>query len=423
MLKGTLTRFRRCTRGGIAVTFALALPVLLGIVGVASDYAMMSKLRAELQEIADASAMAGAREIPLSMSDPAHVASAVRSFAAYRLTNDASANAAKLADQKLALSVDVVDDFSAVQVKISEEWTPFFIHFIKKGVTPITVTSHARFVGRNNICVLGLAGSGSAVYLDKDSRIIGNDCGVFSNSTGASGLRIDSGVVAKASIFCSAAGTAVSGSANVTPKPITDCPPVDDPLASRSAPSDNGCSYNNVDLKDVTKTLSPGTYCGGLLIRGTSKITLNPGIYIIRDGALKVVDTATLNGKGVGFFITGAAQATFFSPGSHISLEAPNAGAMAGLLLFEDRALGSKLKHRISSNDARMLLGTIYLPVGGLIVDAKQPVADQSAYTAIVTQTMELNFGPNLILNSNYKATDVPVPAGIAGSSQVVLMN
>ena len=58
-----------------------------------------------------------------------------------------------------------------------------------------------------------------------------------------------------------------------------------------------------------------------------------------------------------------------------------------------------------------------------LLIDSKKPVADQSAYTAIVANSIELNSGPNLILNSDYEATDVPVPSGIAGSSQVVLSN
>ncbi len=70
-------------------------------------------------------------------------------------------------------------------------------------------------------------------------------------------------------------------------------------------------------------------------------------------------------------------------------------------------------RHLISSDDARMLLGTIYLPNGRLRVDANKPVADQSAYTIIVTRWMELDAGPNLVMNARYGATDVPVPNSI----------
>ena len=403
------------------MTFALSLPMMLGILGVATDYAMMTKVRGELQAAADAAAIAGAREIPLAMSNPKQVASAVRSFAAYTLTQDSAASAEDLATLNLSLDVAVVEDFSAVRVTISEEWTPFFMHFIDHNVTPITVTSQARFVGRNNICALGLAGSGTAVFLDKDARLTGNDCGVFSNSTDSAGLKIGTGAVLTSTINCSAGGITLNGTAK--PSAITDCPAVDDPLANRTPPDFGGCDFNDVVLDSVNKAINPGVYCGGLTIQGTAKITFNPGIYVIRNGGLKVSGQADVSGEGVGFYITGAASSTHFTAKTHVSLTAPTDGPMAGLLFFEDPSLGVKLKHKITSDDARVLLGTIYFPVGSLLIDAKQPVADQSAYTAIVAQSIELNSGPNLILNSNYEASDVPVPVGIAGSSQIVLQN
>lgn len=417
-----LTRsLARSSGGGIAMTFAVSLPLLFGIVGIASDYAMMGKIRSELQEAADGAAMAGAREIPLAMTNAAQVKSAVSSFAAYRLTEDSAANAAQLAARHLTVDVAVSDDFSSVAVGITEHWTPFFLHFVDASVTPIRVSSQARFVGRSNVCVLGLARTGTAVYLDRNARLTANACGVFSNSTSTTSLKVDSGAMLRASLTCSAGGVSMSGS--ITPAPVTDCPPQDDPLASRAAPGFGGCDHRNAVFDAATVTLGPGVYCGGLLIKGSANVTLQPGLYVLKDGGLNVMGQARLSGTGVGFYITGNASPILFTALTHVSLSAPASGPMAGLLLFEDRALGVRLKHRITSDDARKLIGTIYLPVGSLVVDARQPVADQSAYTAIVAQGLELNMGPNLVLNSDYGATDVPVPDGIAGSSQVVLSN
>ena len=67
----------------------------------------------------------------------------------------------------------------------------------------------------------------------------------------------------------------------------------------------------------------------------------------------------------------------------------------------------------ITSNKARKLLGTIYLPNGNLIVDANNKVADASAYTAIVVRRLRLSKGPNLVLNTDYDRTLVPVPSGV----------
>ena len=65
------------------------------------------------------------------------------------------------------------------------------------------------------------------------------------------------------------------------------------------------------------------------------------------------------------------------------------------------------------SDNARLLEGTIYLPRGHLYIDADAPIADKSAYTAIIVSRLELFAGPNLVLNADFDATDVPVPEGV----------
>jgi hypothetical protein len=48
-----------------------------------------------------------------------------------------------------------------------------------------------------------------------------------------------------------------------------------------------------------------------------------------------------------------------------------------------------------------------------LYIDANKPIADQSAYTIVVARRVELYSGPNLVLNTDYGGTDVPVPKGV----------
>ena len=74
-------------------------------------------------------------------------------------------------------------------------------------------------------------------------------------------------------------------------------------------------------------------------------------------------------------------------------------------------------EYRIISNDARTLLGTIYLPVSRLIIDSKKAVADQSAYTVIIARMINLYDVPNLMLNARYGSSDVPVPTNVSPSS------
>ena len=171
-------------------------------------------------------------------------------------------------------------------------------------------------------------------------------------------------------------------------------------------------------MVETSQDLLPGTYCGGLTIRGAAVVTLRPGIYIIKDGPLVVTDNAKITGTEAGFFFTGTGTGMTFDSNTSISLSAPKSGTMAGLLIFGSRTANNRELFRILSNDARTLVGTIYLPKGELHIDASQPVADSSAYTAIVADVMRLYGGPHLVLNTNYGDTDVPVPTGIKGAGQ-----
>ena len=90
---------------------------------------------------------------------------------------------------------------------------------------------------------------------------------------------------------------------------------------------------------------------------------------------------------------------------------------MAGLLFFEDRSAPAGRAFEVLSDDARRLVGTIYMPRGIFLVSADQVVADRSEYTAIVVQKLALSQAPRLVLNANYSATKVPVPQGLGQTS------
>ena len=94
-------------------------------------------------------------------------------------------------------------------------------------------------------------------------------------------------------------------------------------------------------------------------------------------------------------------------------MTAPKDGLLAGILFFEDRDAPLDRIHRIQSADAREFLGTFYLSRGILNIDADAPVADASAYTAIVVRELNVRNFATLVLNANYGATDVPAPNGV----------
>lgn len=86
---------------------------------------------------------------------------------------------------------------------------------------------------------------------------------------------------------------------------------------------------------------------------------------------------------------------------------------MSGLLIYEDPTAPLLREHKISSGNARQLLGTIYMPRGKLTVDSAGIIADLSSYTVIVSRQLKVASSANLTMNAMYSASDVPVPSGV----------
>ena len=154
---------------------------------------------------------------------------------------------------------------------------------------------------------------------------------MFSNSTHNVGIKTKNDASLKASEICSAGGIQ-GGGKNFSPAPLTDCPQFTDPLAGRAEPSVSGCNASKLVLLNQTVTLTPGTYCGGISIMGTSKVTFQSGIFVIKDGLLDVGGSAQITGADVGFFFSGQTAALSFSIDTVIDLAAPKSGDMAGML-------------------------------------------------------------------------------------------
>lgn len=409
----------RSRDGGFVVKFALALPVLLGLTGSAIDYVSILHLKGRLQAAADAASRAAAQEftlIDISKNDVTALASAIVNRTMNTNSGPSSdgqsiqVTAKAATEPQLRVTVDVYQSVKGT--------------FGKFGliVPGISVRSVAQVIGKPNICVLGLdnQAAGTIELLSK-ARMTGQNCAVYSNSTSADGIMSKANSVISATMICSVGGSD-GGKGNFSPEPYTDCPVFEDPLASRAPPVIGSCTATRRLLLNETVTLQPGVYCGGITIKGRSVVTFAPGEFILKDGPLSVDDRSSITGEFVGFFLTGTNARIIFTRDTTITLSAPKSGSMAGLLFYESRAQTTSLLHEINSDNARMLLGTIYLPRGELVIDANKPVADQSAYTAIVARMLKLHSGPNLVLNTNYDQTAIPVPEGIKGVGQPVAL-
>lgn len=404
----------RDERASILVKFALLLPVLFAMVGGTVDYGMLIRQKSLLQNAADAAATAAAKEFTLIDTSKHDINAMTQAkVEAFMQAGTSSAVGSyqvvgKAELSPLQVTVEAVQEFP----------TPFGV--LRGSASRLTVRSVAQVIGRPNICVLGLEEvSDGTIELWTNARMTAQNCAVYSNSTSSAGIRSKNNARLSASLICSAGG-ADGGSSSFESQPMTDCPVLEDPLAGRALPAVGPCTATGLNIVSQGVTLEPGVYCGGIAISGSSVVQLSPGVYVIKDGPLIVSDSASLSGEDVGFYLTGANAWFKFHTGSTISLAAPKSGVMAGLLFHESATQSVAYSHQILSDNARLMLGTIYLPRGNLVIDANKPIADQSAYTAIVARTLRLYSGPNLVLNTNYDQTPVPVPQGIKGLGQPV---
>ena len=420
-------------RGGVAVTLALALPIMAAATGAAIEYGVLSARKAKLQSAADAAAMGGVAQLRLVNTTDDTVAAAARSTVATMVPAEAGVTT--------TVDVSVLNSRSSVKVRINETVPSVLGMLISLPTMQLAAEATATLSGKSKLCLLTLETSkNKALNLDKDSFITATGCTVYSNSKAKQGLHAGTGAKATAALFCSAGGADIKN-ATVTPQPLLDCPVLADPLASLARPSTGGgCIATDLKVA-ASQTLYPGVYCKGLTVSGSALVTMMPGIYTFEDGPLIVANTASLKGANVGLYFTGNAGGLRFDPDTTIDLTAPRSGTMAGMLMFEDRTVSTPVElpfgpkgapppppygsqpmrqYRITSNNAANLLGTIYLPAGRLIIDAGAPVANKSAYTVIISRQLEIDSGPNVVLNSDYGATDIPVPAGVGPTSGTI---
>lgn len=430
--------------GNVAMAFALAAPALLIAAGGAVDFQSLGGQRAAMQAAADALATRGAREYLLENSTETQIEALVRATAEAQYTES-------LGQFTLVATAD--DGEKAVTAELKQAPRKgLFLHNLPAFKEPVTVRATAVARGASNVCVVALEETGGgAIKTESTAKLLAAKCSILSNSTSSSG--VDAGGFSKlrASLICSAGG-ASGGSYNYEPQALTDCPVYEDPLKDRLEPEVGACDHNDLVLGDASSglglightlttvisaidgsdedtligytrfDLTPGVYCGGLKIRADADVHLEPGVYVFKNGPLTIELGGRLFGKGAGLFFTGAGAVFTFKPESIVHLTAPTEGIMAGMLVMENRGRSSVEDYSILSANARTLLGTIYLPNGRLRVDSLMPIADDSAYTAIVTRYLRMTGSPQLVLNTDYTLTDVPVPEGIGSSGGQVFL-
>lgn len=403
--KHWLARFARNRRGGLGVMFAVGLPALAALACGAVDLASVTTDRNAMQQVADATALDGAKQ--LLVANTQGVASREQQLAASQLSEIAQR-------VQLTFNVTTASDNSSITVAIQGHRASYFGNLLPYGGWTFKASATAAPMGKTPLCVLTTSASGAsgggAVSLGDQSQVTATGCLVHSNS--------DIATPSPASIAAGTVEATGSATGQISPAPQTGSPPIPDPFASLNLNIPATCDPLDLLYDLGVNILLPGVHCGNVIIRKNATAILLPGEHYFMKGKLQMQNNSTLQGSNVVLIFDDKSSFTF-KDSSVITLQGRQSGPYAGLVIATTPSNTNTFD--ISTDSARTLLGTIYIPNALLSVSGGGTnVADQSAWTVVIAKGLQLSGSPKLVINDNYTGSTVPVPSGVGASASGV---
>ena len=389
-------------RGGLATMAGILLPAGIVVGAAAIDLSSVYSDRGAMQQAADATALAMAKQ--LTVANVSGIDDRARAMVADELTDVAKR-------VTLTTTVKIPTDNSSVTITVDGSRPSFFANLLPPGGFKMHAQATAEPLGQMPLCVLSAAGNGAALRLDDSSQMTANGCLVQSNSDVSvtnSGL-LQAGTV-------QAVGKAEG---RITPAPQTDAQAIPDPFASMTISPPPGCQLLDLVYDVGIQLLSPGVHCGKITVQKGATAVMLPGEHYFINGKLELKDSATLQGDDVALVFDDNSSMKF-GDDSKIDLGGRKTGKFAGFVIATTKANTNTFE--ISSDSARKLLGTIYIPSAQLHVSGiGTRVADQSAWTVIVAKGVQIGGTANLVINHDYAGSPVPVPQGVGPATGVRL--
>lgn len=405
-------RLAAARSGSVAMLAAIALPVLAVVALGAVDVASVMVAKVKMKEVADAAALMGAQQLLMDAS----------SATAERIQNVAQSQLGSFQNWNISASAELVNNNTGIQVTVTGTRPGIFRGIFPVGGWNISVTSTAAPEGNVPLCVLvtgktaqsdGLGGNDSVVDLKDNSMVSAPQCMVYS----------DQDVKVEGAAQVNAASIAAVGEASgyMNPKPRNGATGISDPFSSIEVKVSSSCTDDNLSFTSGSNTLAPGVHCGSINVSGDATLTLQPGEHYFYNANLHMTGPqTTLQGEDVVLVFNANSQFQF-DWNSNIELEGRHSGPLAGFLIVATR--GNNNAFTIATTAARKLLGVVYVPNGVLEIQGQNRVAEDSAWTIIVSKGLWVSGWAELVLNTNYEGSAVPVPIGVGPSSKIGLAN
>ena len=400
-------RHRR-TRGQILLMLALALPLLLVMLGLALDGSRLYFERRHIQIAADAGARGGAYELFRGHITQARVDEASRT--------DAALNGYDNDDAAISVSAVIgptgyTNDF--VRVTITDEVPTTLLKIFGKDLSTVAASAVAGAVpDLAPPCVLALnEETEGAIRLSGASTELFANCKVMSNSDHQDSIVSNGGpcVWADAIGFVGPGSAAINGNNCLNPQPAGQAIPEQDPYAYLTPIDEIDMSaYPTISHPKVTinegnytflSPLQPGIYYGGIqfvsLVSAFS-VYMDPGVYFVN--GLQMTGNVTVTGEGITIVDMcggGSLNGIDIQGTATVYLSAPTEGPWKNILFY------SACDADITGTAQSTFEGVMYFPDGNISFGGNQQT---ETFSMIIGDT--ITFGGTPLLNVDYGAAN-----------------
>ena len=400
--------------------------VLLGFVGLAFDLGVARNTRRQMQNAADAAAVAAAQALGAGQD---YVAAAKQAASQNGFTDGQHT---RMSSYPVSITAATPSSGSysgnaeAIQVMISQQQETFFLRVL--GVNSLALTSSSVGLAKSGTgCIYSLDPSGNAALSLNGNIAINSGCGILVDSTSSSAMSV-TGNITISDTFTGVVGNySKSGNISFTPSPNTGIAAFGDPLAGLGAPTVPTCTQaanNKTGSLSVTSTstINPGVYPSGVSVSGNfGTVTLNAGnwgngISTSGNGTIVLNPGQYQNGGGSGNSLTingnttitmNAGQYTFCGP-VYLNGNTSPATLSPG---FYYGGISINGNQAISFNPGTYILGG-----GGLSINGNTPTFSGTGVTFY--NTTGLGGYKAIKLNGNTKVT---LSAPTSGSLEGIL--
>ncbi len=367
-----LSGFCSETSGNYAVTTALMLPLLIGLIGLALDTANWYTNHRQMDRIVETAAAAAASY--LGSDTTAQITAIAANVAALNGLSTSTGD---------TLTVTVASNPATLTVTGTRKLNRFFSAMFVPTAQVATSTATAGASG-NPVCILVLDPSSNQTLLVNSSVILNApSCEIDVASTSSSAAIFNSSLPNVAKV-CVAGGSLVNGGSAIN-NLTNNCTTASDPYAGHIAtPTVGSCTVNGKTFSGTTN-LSPGTYCGTFDFNVAGSLNLAAGLYIFNGTNWNLNPGWTINGTGVTFYFVTSGSYIQFNSNVTANLSAPTSGTYANILMFEPAGLSTSSFAVDGTSSSHLLQGVIHLPSRNVTFNAASNVTSDTL-TLVVNQ-------------------------------------